>query len=125
MEPSEFLPGIPKRCLGFRAWARRNYLLTGDPNVLDWKDSRPPMPIQKRIAATHSVELKETGQIVERKRPPQGEVREIDDFHPTFTLIKNVIYTNIFKYIYNYTFIDNMLICSISCMICGIHRLLQ
>lgn len=69
-------------------------MLTGDPNVLDWKDSRPPMPIQKRIAATHSVELKETGQIVERKRPPQAEVREIDDFHPTWTLVKNVIYTN-------------------------------
>eukprot|EP00435_Cladocopium_sp_Y103_P019647 s1740_g4.t1 len=44
-----------------------NYLLTGDPHIVDWKDHRPPMPIQRRIAATHSVELTETGQIVEKK----------------------------------------------------------
>ncbi|CAJ1356292.1 unnamed protein product [Effrenium voratum] len=44
-----------------------NYLLTGDPHIVDWKESRPPIPLQKRIAATHSVELKETGQIVEKK----------------------------------------------------------
>jgi len=44
-----------------------NYLLTGDARIVDWKDGRPPMPIQRRIAATHSVELKETGQIIEKK----------------------------------------------------------
>lgn len=44
-----------------------NYLLTGDPHIVDWKDHKPPMPIQRRIAATHSVELTETGTIVEKK----------------------------------------------------------
>lgn len=44
-----------------------NYLLAGDPKIVDWKESRVPKPIEKRIAATHSVELKDTGQIIERK----------------------------------------------------------
>lgn len=46
-----------------------NFLLTGEPHSIDWKESGCPMPLKKRIAATHSVEITETGQVVERKTP--------------------------------------------------------
>ncbi|CAE7024186.1 unnamed protein product, partial [Symbiodinium natans] len=46
-----------------------NFLLTGDPHSIDWKESGCPMPLRKRIAATHSVEITETGQVIEKKTP--------------------------------------------------------
>eukprot|EP00931_Biecheleriopsis_adriatica_P049678 TRINITY_DN28740_c0_g1_i1.p1 TRINITY_DN28740_c0_g1~~TRINITY_DN28740_c0_g1_i1.p1 ORF type:complete len:1780 (+),score=334.12 TRINITY_DN28740_c0_g1_i1:386-5341(+) len=44
-----------------------NFLLSGDPQTVDWKESGIPFPLRTRIAATHSVELTETGQIIEKK----------------------------------------------------------
>lgn len=43
-----------------------NFLLSGNPHVWDWKSGIPP-PLKRRIAATHSVELTDTGQVVEKK----------------------------------------------------------
>eukprot|EP00930_Biecheleria_cincta_P052267 TRINITY_DN3751_c0_g2_i1.p1 TRINITY_DN3751_c0_g2~~TRINITY_DN3751_c0_g2_i1.p1 ORF type:complete len:1658 (-),score=286.43 TRINITY_DN3751_c0_g2_i1:137-5110(-) len=43
-----------------------NFLLSGNPYVWDWKSGIPP-PLKRRIAATHSVELTDTGQVVEKK----------------------------------------------------------
>lgn len=44
-----------------------NFLLSGNPHTRDWKESGVPWPIRRRIAATHSVEITELGQLVERK----------------------------------------------------------
>eukprot|EP00930_Biecheleria_cincta_P052266 TRINITY_DN3751_c0_g1_i2.p1 TRINITY_DN3751_c0_g1~~TRINITY_DN3751_c0_g1_i2.p1 ORF type:complete len:1026 (-),score=156.55 TRINITY_DN3751_c0_g1_i2:137-3214(-) len=43
-----------------------NFLLSGNPHVWDWKSGIPP-PLKRRLAATHSVELTDTGQVIEKK----------------------------------------------------------
>uniref|UniRef100_A0A7S0ZMB4 Uncharacterized protein n=1 Tax=Noctiluca scintillans TaxID=2966 RepID=A0A7S0ZMB4_NOCSC len=43
-----------------------NFLLTGDPNSTDWKDSGIPAPLKRRMAATHSVEM-HNGELMEKK----------------------------------------------------------
>jgi len=45
-----------------------SFLLTGDPKAVNWHDNGIPLPLRRRIAATHSVQIeRESGNIVERK----------------------------------------------------------
>jgi len=45
-----------------------NFLLTGDPGSVDWREQGIPPPLKSRIAASHSVQMEmETGNLIERK----------------------------------------------------------